>query len=343
MKAVRVGVVGTGKMGQRHCRVYASLRGAELVGVSDVNVECGRRVADDHETVFFPVLGDLLTQVDAVSVAVPTPLHCEVTLECLAHDVHVLVEKPIACTLPEASLMEQSAATRGLILQVGHIERFNPAYRELKNVLQDGRIAVINIERLSPFLGSNTDVDVVLDLMTHDIDLVIDLLGQEPVAVEAFGLRGFSGEVDHAIAHLDYAGYPLVTLVASRITEQKVRSIEVTDLSSYVECDLLNKVIGVHRCTVGEYQNHNARSVKYRQESIVERISVPAVEPLYLELEYFTRSVRKGLPAEVPASQGTAALRLALQIREKICERLAREPSTPDPTLFSYPADASEA
>ncbi len=311
-------------MGQRHCRVYSSLRGVDLVGVCDADRVRGNEVADAFGTPYYGDLGDLLAHVDAVSVAVSTPQHFAVTMECLARGVHVLVEKPIACTLAEATAMDRAAAARGLVLQVGYIERFNPAYLELKNVLQDKQVAAVHIERLSAYEGSNTDVDVVLDLMTHDINLVVDLVGQEPIEVDAYGLRGFSGEVDHAVAHLVYAGPPLVTLVASRITEQKVRTMAVTALESYIECDLLNKVINVHRCTVGEYLSHNARSVKYRQESIVERISVPAVEPLYVELDHFARSVIEGRPAEVTAAQGASTLRLALEIGDRIAQRLAQ-------------------
>lgn len=191
--------------------------------------------------------------------------------------------------------MSGEAAARGLVLQVGHIERFNPAYIELKNVLSGARVAAMTFRRLSPFQGSNTDVDVVLDLMTHDIDLLLDLVGREPQGVDAYGMADVSGRADHAVALFDYACHPVVTVMASRITEQKIRSIEVTAYDAYVECDLLNKVIEIHRCSSGEYLSHSGHGVKYRQEGVVERVSAPAVEPLYLELESFVRSVAGGL------------------------------------------------
>ena len=295
MRQVRVGVIGVGRMGRRHCRVYSGMRGASLVGVCDSDAERGQETAREFGVRYYAEVDGLLGNVDAVTLAVPTPLHCELTLACLERGVHVLVEKPIAASVHQADLMAGEAAARGLVLQVGHIERFNPAYIELKNVLSGARVAAMTFRRLSPFQGSNTDVDVVLDLMTHDIDLLLDLVGREPQGVDAYGMADVSGRADHAVALFDYACHPVVTVMASRITEQKIRSIEVTAYDAYVECDLLNKVIEIHRCSSGEYLSHSGHGVKYRQEGVVERVSVPAVEPLYLELESSVRSVAGGL------------------------------------------------
>jgi predicted dehydrogenase len=151
--------------------------------------------------------------------------------------------------------------------------------------------------------------------MVHDIDLALDLVGQEPVSVDAYGLTSFSGAMDHVVAHLHFEQGPLLTMTASRVTEQKVRSVEVTAREAYVEGDLLGKAISVHRRTVGEYVNQNHRGVKYRQESIVERIHVPIFEPLFLELENFVGCILEDTPPLVPARDGLKALRLASAIR----------------------------
>jgi virulence factor len=322
MRQIRVGVIGTGTMGQRHCRVYSSLRQAQLVGVCDAAPEVGHQVAQQYDVPFYRDVGDLLEHVDAVSLATPTPLHFDLAMRCLAQGVHVLIEKPITETIEQADSLTQAAEASNLVVQVGHIERFNPAYMELKNVLGDMTVLAINLRRLSPYAGSNTDVDVVLDLMVHDIDLVLDLMGQEPVSVNAYGLTTFSGTVDHAIVYLGFESGPLLTMTASRVTEQKVRSIEVTALEAYVDGDLLNKNISVHRRTIGQYMNYNHRGVKYRQESIVERIHVPTLEPLLLELQHFVDCILQEKPTQVSARDGLKALRLATVIRNAICERL---------------------
>jgi predicted dehydrogenase len=322
MRQVRVGIIGAGRMGQRHCRVYSSLRQAQLVGICDAVPEVGHQVAQQYDVPFYRSIEDLLDYVDAVSLATPTPLHFDLAMRCLAQGVHVLIEKPITETIEQAEMLTRAAEASNLVVQVGHIERFNPTYMELKNVVEDMAVVAVNLRRLSAYVGSNTDVDVVLDLMIHDIDLVLDLIGQEPASVNAYGLTAFGGTVDHAVVHLNFESGPLLTMTASRVTEQKVRSIEVTALEAYLEGDLLNKTISVHRRTIGEYLNQNHQGVKYRQESIVERIHVPPFEPLFLELQHFIDCVLKGKPPAVPARDGLKALRLAAVIQNAVRERL---------------------
>jgi predicted dehydrogenase len=321
MDQAKIGVIGVGRMGQRHCRVYSSLRQAELVGICDAVPEVGRQVAQQYDVPFYGNIKDLLERIDAVSVATPTQLHFDVAMRCLARGVHVLIEKPITETLEQAETLTQAAEASGLIVQVGHIERFNPTYIELKHVLEGMAVLALNFRRLSPYVGSNTDVDVVLDLMTHDIDLALDLVGQKPALANSYGLTAFSGDVDHAVAHLCFDSGPLLFMTASRVTEQKIRSIEVTAAEAYLEADLLNKSILVHRRTIGEYLNHNHRGIKYRQESIVERIYVPIFEPLLLELQHFVDCILQNSPTQVPARDGLKALRLATVIRNTIRER----------------------
>jgi predicted dehydrogenase len=309
-------------MGRQHCRVYSNLRRAQLVGVCDLDRTVAEQIAREYHVPCTQDVDQLLRQVDAVSLATPTPAHFEVAMRCLAQGVHVLIEKPIASTLEEARQLVEAAQASGLVVQVGHIERFNPAYTELKHVLDDTTVLAVNVRRLSAYQGSNRDVDVVLDLMIHDLDLMLDLFGGPPQALEAYGLSVADGVVDHAIAHLNYPGGPLITLTASRVTEQKVRSVEVTAQDSYLECDLLGKNIAVHRSTIGEYVNNRQRGVKFRQESIVERIHVPPFEPLFLELQHFVDCLATARPALVPASAGLRALELAEAVRAAARGRL---------------------
>jgi predicted dehydrogenase len=320
MDRVRVGVIGLGRMGQNHCRVLSSLRRAELVGVCDLNSETGSRVAQRFQVAFYPEVDRLLDDVDAVTIVTPTPTHFDLAMRCLEKGVHAMLEKPMTETLKEGQALTSAVETSSLILQVGHIERFNPAYRELKNVLQDMTVLAIDMRRLSAFEASNTDVDVILDLMIHDLDLVLDLVGQEPTRISAYGLTAYTDGIDHVGAHLAFSSGPLVTLTASRVTEQKVRSIEVTALNAFLETDLLNKTVYIHRRSFGEYLNHSRSSVKYRQESVIERILVPIFEPLYLELEHFVDCVLAHKTPMVTARDGLRALTLAETLREAACE-----------------------
>jgi virulence factor len=318
MDQVKIGVIGAGRMGQRHARIYANLRHTQLAGICDVNPQVGEAVARQYDVPFYAELDDLLKHVDAVGLVVPTPRHFEMAMRCLERGVHVLIEKPIAETVADAERLAEAAEASGRVVQVGHIERFNPAYMELKNVLEAVSPVAIDFRRLSPFEGSNHDVDVVLDLMIHDTNLVADLMQHEPASITAHGLTIFTGFIDHAMAQLSFENGPLVTLTASRVTEQKVRAIDVTAREAYLECDLLNKSILAHRHTIGEYLIHNQPGTKYRQESIVERIQVPIYEPLFLELQHFVECVLENKTPLVSARDGVAALRLAMDIRATI-------------------------
>jgi predicted dehydrogenase len=329
MALVKVGVIGVGRMGQRHCRVYANLRGAQLVGVTDANSGLGRQVARQYEVPYFADVDALLDEVDAVSLVTPTPAHFDLAMRCLERGVHVLVEKPITTTLAQAEALTTAAEDSGKVVMVGHIERFNAAYMELKNVLETLTPLAVNFRRLSAFAGSNTDVDVVLDLMIHDTNLVLDLMGAEPTRVDAYGLSVLSGTIDHAVVNLGFAAGPLASLTASRVTEHKVRCIEVTAREAYVACDLLDKSIYVYRSTIGEYLLQNHRGVKYRQESVVERIQVPIFEPMFLELQHFVECVAEGKLPLVSARDGLRALALAEQVSRQIRADLVRIETSP--------------
>jgi len=318
MTILRVGVIGVGRMGERHCRVYSNMRYAHLVGVCDASLTLGNRVAQQYEVPFYASVDELLERVDAVTIATPTPQHFDLAMRCLEHGVHVLVEKPITETVEQAEKLTQAAEASNRVVQVGHIERFNPTYIELKNVMSGLTPLALNWRRLSPYAGSNTDVDVIFDLMVHDLDLALDLVGHEPTSVTANGLTAQSGVIDHVVACLGFEGGPLVTLTTSRVTEQKVRMIEVTAKEAFVESDLLNKSVAVHRRTIGEYLPNS----KYRQESIVERLQVPMSEPLFLELQHFAQSIVEGKPTQVPARQGWRVLQLAETIRQQCQEKL---------------------
>jgi len=308
-------------MGERHCRVCANLPRVELIGIADLDGARGRQVAELYDTTYFSDQQALLSQLDAVTIAASTPVHYALSSECLEQGLHVMVEKPITERIEQAQELVRMAGDRGLVLQVGHIERFNPAYIELKHVTEGMRLIGINMRRLSPFDTSNTDVDVVRDLMIHDLDLVTDLVGPEIEGINAWGRSINTGGIDHAVANISFKDGPIATVFASRVTEQKVRAIEVIAEGAYIEADLLNKSVLVHRRTFPRYlDNHNITS--YRQESVIERIHVPMFEPLMLELRHFVDCVRENCPSQVPGSDGLRALGLAETVASGIASRM---------------------
>ncbi len=220
---------------------------------------------------------------DGVTIAASTCTHYALTAERLERGLHVVVEKPITETIEQAQQLVQMADEWGLILQVGHIERFNPAFVELRHVTEDLNVIAINMRRFSPFDTSNTNVDLIRDLMTHDLDLAVNAVGLDIEEIDAWGRCIDTGAIDHAVANLSFGDGPIVTLFASRITEQKVRAIEVITDGAYIEADLLSKSVLVQRRTFPQYlDSHNI--TKYRQESLIERVHVPMFEPLMLQL-----------------------------------------------------------
>ena len=314
MKIIRVGVIGVGAMGERHCRVYSNVRHVKLVGLVDRNTERGQAVAAQYDTCYFENYRELLAEVDAVSIATTTPFHFDLAMAALQSGVHVLVEKPLTETVEQGKQLVAEAEGCNKVLQVGHIERFNPAYIELKNVIAGMKLVAINVRRLSPFDTSNTDVDVIRDLMIHDLDLIVDLVGNNLEALGAWGRSITTQAIDHAVANLSFRDGPIVTLCASRITEQKVRLIEIIAEGAYIEADLLSKSLLIHRRTFPEYLD----SAQYRQESIIERIHVPMVEPLMLELRHFVECVSKNQPCKVPGTDGLNALKLAQAVTDQV-------------------------
>lgn len=327
----RVGVIGVGRMGERHCRVYSGLPEVDFVGVSDMSPRRGMAVAEAYGARFFPDYGDLLREVDAVSVATPTPAHGEVARECLRQRVPALIEKPLAADLAEARALVRLAHETSTLLQVGHIERFNPAFLEVQGIVQDLAVVALNTRRLSPFDTSNTDVDVVLDLMIHDIDLMLALLGDQVESIRALGRPARSSSVDYAVATVGMASGAIANLTSSRVTEQKVRLLEITALGAYVEVDLLVKSVLIHRRTLPEYLVNQQKPLRYRQESFVEHIQIPTAEPLALELRDFVRCVRDGTRPRVTGEEGLRALEVAACIRDQLRAALPER----SPTLLT--------
>jgi len=308
---ISVGVIGVGHMGQHHTRVLSLLKDVHLVGISDINVERGLHLASQYRVHFYEDYRELLERVDAVCIAVPTRLHCTVGMECLKHGVHTLIEKPIAASIDEAEILVNAAAEYSRILQVGHIERFNPAFRELTNVLKREEVLALEAHRLSPYSSRANDVSVVFDLMIHDIDLILELIPYQVIKVIASGnCATKSGHLDYVTANLVFENGLVSTLTASKVTHRKIRRIAAHCKDSLVEADFLNNDISIHRQTTSNYLTDYGQ-VLYRQDGLIEKVYTSNIEPLHAELEHFIHCVRGGVQPSVGGEQALKALRLA--------------------------------
>lgn len=317
---VRTGVIGVGLMGERHARVLRSLPEAHLAGVYDPDTARARQVAERYGTTSAPSIEALLGEVEAVTIASPTPLHYEHVKRCLAAGKQVLVEKAITEHLEQAQELAQLARQQELLLQVGHIERYNPVYTMLKSLLaeRDHRPFALTFRRLSGYANSSRTVDVVLDLMIHDLDLALDLCrGCAVESLSGSGRAVFSGDIDHAQAQFSARGGPLCSFFASRVTEHKVRSIEATTPSEFIVADLLRKEISIFRHTRAAYRAQ-AGGVTYQQHSVVEQVQVPSTEPLLLELQDFLQCIRNRTAPTVSAEDAISALATVHELTAQI-------------------------
>jgi len=318
---LRVGVIGVGHMGQHHARVLSLLKDVELVGVSDINVERGLNTASQYRARFFEDYRDLLPHVDAVCVAVPTRSHYCVGMACMEAGVHVLIEKPIAASIDEAERLVNAAAECNCILQVGHIERFNPAFQELCKVLKAEELLALEAHRLSPYSQRANDVSVVLDLMIHDIDLLLELVSEPVIDLTASGnSASASGQLDYVTANLEFANGIVATLTASKVTHRKRRSIAAHCQNSLTEADFLNSEILIHRQTTADYVTDYGQ-ILYRQDGTIEKVHTSNIEPLHAELEHFVTCVRGGNQPSVGGEQALRALRLASSIERVALDR----------------------
>lgn len=314
-RPIRIGVIGVGNMGQHHVRVLSSMKDVELVGVADINVERGLETASKHKVRFFEDYCDLLPHVDAVCVAVPTRLHYAVGINCLLAGIHVLIEKPIAASISEAESLVNAAAETGCILQVGHIERFSPAFQELSKVLKTEEVLALEAHRMSPYSSRANDVSVVLDLMIHDIDLLLELAGAPVEKLTASGNRTLdSGYLDYVTATLGFANGIVATVTASKITHCKIRRIVAHCKNSFTEADFLRNEILVHRHT------NDYRQALYKQDGVIERVCTSNTDKLGAELEHFVNCVRGGNQPSVGGEQALKALRLASLIEQMALE-----------------------
>ena len=304
---LRVAVIGVGHLGKHHARILASLPGVELVAVVDTNRARAEEIAAANGTrAVFDSRG-LLGQVDAVTIAVPTERHREVALPFLTAGVPALIEKPIARSLEEADQLIEAAADAGVVLAVGQTERFNPALAAARPLIADPRF--IEVHRLGTFPERSLDIDVVFDLMIHDLDVVLSMVDSDVESLEAVGVPVITNRVDIANARLRFANGCIVNLTASRISRDRVRKIRFFQRSAYVSIDYATQKVEVYRLVKGSGPTPSIDGGE---------IAVPSEEPLKLELADFVEAVVAKRAPKVTGEAGRRALALAQAITDKM-------------------------
>lgn len=308
MAKLAVGVVGVGYLGHFHALIHARHPGVELVGVVDTNVQTARKVAEGTGCAVFENIGALLERVEAVSIVVPTTVHLEVARPFLQAGRHVLLEKPIASTVGQGGEIVRLAREAGVVLQIGHLERFNAGVMALAERIESPRF--IEAHRMSPFVARATDVDVISDLMIHDIDIVLSLIDSEIRHISAVGAAVLTDHLDIANARLEFANGAVANVIASRVSRERMRRIRVFEHHRYQSLDFIEQSLDV----VYPQQKDGAEW----PEIVTGRVAIEPVKPLDAEIDAFVQSIRTGESPLVGGETGLRALDVALQVKEKI-------------------------
>ncbi len=292
MEQLKIGVIGTGHMGINHVRNLSDGKQFDLIGIYDADQEHANNVAEMYGTKAYASMEGLLDDIDAVVVAVPSSLHKEVGLKVAEHKVHALIEKPLAPNSADAELLTRAFREAGLKLQVGHIERFNAAVQEAKKIVKGKEIFYIEAHRYSAFSGSGriSDVSVIEDLMIHDIDIVCDFMEpHEVVDIRGNGEKIKSDSTDFATCMLDFSSNAHAIINASRVAQEKERTIQIHTKDSIVSIDLLAKTLTITKNT--ELIVEDVNIAQYKQDAVIQKVFVPIVEPLRAELQSFYEAV----------------------------------------------------
>lgn len=299
---IRCGVVGTGFLGQHHARIYAALESCELIGIVEADDARAAEICEKYNCQRFATAADLAAECDAVSVVVPTDKHCEVAVPLLEGGCHLLIEKPLCVNLEEAEAILSAAKAKGCIVQVGHIEHYNPVMGYLEDAVTQPQF--ITADRLAPFNPRGTEVGVVLDLMIHDIGVILALVRSPVKQVDAVGVNVLSNSEDIANARITFENGCVANINTSRVSMKKVREIRVFQPQNYLSLDFMNQ------------SGHYLRKVG--AELVREEIPIEKDEPLKLELASFAQVVKETGKPKVGAELGKSALELAIQISDLI-------------------------
>lgn len=319
MERLKIGVIGTGHMGRNHVRNLAEEQRFELVGIYDNNAATATEIGDRFGVSVYENLDELLENVQGVVIAVPSSLHKEIGLKAASHGVHALIEKPLATSSKDARELAEEFERRSIKLAVGHIERFNPVIVELQKIIKPEEIFYVEVHRYSPFVNSGRIVDtsVVEDLMIHDTDLVCNLMdGIGIKSIQGYGESICSGQTDFASCLIDFEVNAHAVINASRISQDKVRTLEIHTAECCIYADLIAKTLFVSKNTNMTIDTDTDN--KYKQDSILQKIYVPIQEPLRMELLMFYESVVNGKPIIVDGNAGIRAIEICEEVAQQI-------------------------
>lgn len=308
-RKIRVGVVGVGYLGRFHARIYNDMPDVELVGVADIDPKSAQSTAEKHSCKAYTDSVELLDQVEAVSIVVPTAAHLQVARPFLERGVHMLMEKPIAPSYEESLEIVELAERDNLILQIGHLERFNAGVMALAEHVSNAQF--IEVHRLGTFVERATDVDVVTDLMIHDIDIATSLVKAKIKDVTAVGIPVLTEHVDIANARLEFENGAVANVTASRVSNKKLRRIRVFGQNTYYGLNYIDQQLEILRAKPSEIDGG-------RREIVTERLNIEPRPPLDAELQDFIEAVREGRRPLVDGRVGLEAVRVAQLVKDKI-------------------------
>jgi len=301
MEKVRVGIIGVGYLGMQHARILSYLEEAELKGVADIEFKKAVEIGNRHGVRYFQNYEDMLDEIDAAIVATPTSDHFSISMKLLSEGKSVLVEKPITETVEQAEQLVKMSKKNGPILQVGHLERFNPAVEAVESVISDPKF--IEVQRLGSFSARSLDIDVVLDLMIHDLDIILALLKDEVKSIRSSGIHVVSEKIDIANARLEFKSGCVATLTASRVHQGKVRKLRIFEPTVCYSVDYINQEVNIFPL--------NGR------QTDIKSLKIEKEEPLKKELKSFFQSIKDGKPRKVSGEEALRALRLAYSVLQE--------------------------
>ena len=298
MDKVRVGIIGVGYLGTQHARILSYLEEAEFKGVADINFKTAMGIGNRHRVQYYENFEDMLDEIDAGIVATPTSEHFSISMRLLAEGKAVLVEKPITETVDQAEQLVKAAKKNGLILHVGHLERFNPAVEALENLISEPKF--IEVQRLGSFSARSLDIDVVLDLMIHDLDIILALIKDEVNVIKSTGIHVLSDKIDIANARLEFNSGCIATLTASRVHQGKVRKLRIFEPASYYAIDYIDQEVKVFPL--------NGR------QTDIKTLKIKKEEPLKKELQNFFKCIKDKKLRKVSGEEGLRVLKLAYSV-----------------------------
>jgi predicted dehydrogenase len=301
MEKVRVGIIGVGYLGMQHARILSYLEEAELVGVADTDFKKAVEIGNRHGVKYFQNHGDMLDEIDAAIVSTPTSEHFSISMHLLQEGKSVLVEKPITETVEQGEKLVRQAKKNGVTFQVGHLERFNPAVEALEDMITEPKF--IEVQRLGSFSARSLDIDVVLDLMIHDLDIILALIKDEVMGIKSSGIHVLSDKIDIANARLEFKSGCVATLTASRVHQGKVRKLRIFEPTSYYSIDYIDQEVKIF-------------SLDGRQTDI-KTLKIKKEEPLKRELQNFLQSIKEEKKMKVTGEEALRALKLACNVLDE--------------------------